>query len=41
MLVTLQLMDDITKINSSMQIDVNMLGRIMKEADDVYELAKL
>jgi hypothetical protein len=39
-LVTLQLMDDIAKINSSMQIDVNMLGRIMKEADDIYDFAE-
>jgi hypothetical protein len=33
-------MDGIAKINSSLQLDVNMLGRTIKEADDVYEFAQ-
>jgi hypothetical protein len=33
-------MDGIAQINSSLQLDVNMLRRIIEEADDIYELAE-
>ncbi len=39
-LAILLLMDDIAKISSSLQLVVNMLCRIIEEADDMYEFAE-
>jgi hypothetical protein len=39
-LVVLQIMEDIGKVNKCMEVEVDLLRKIIEEADDIYEFAE-
>ena len=39
-LVVLQIMEDVAKVNKCMDVEMDLLKRIIEEADDVYEFAE-
>ncbi len=39
-MVVLQLMDDIGKVSTAMEVEVDLMKKVIKEADDVFEFAE-